>query len=170
MQLNATACNRVQSACNSRQSQGIISCMQACRRFNWNIYTNISVYKYMIAVHRRGVILSSNDVHLHHPTHPTPRPIKRYDIDGGVSYRELLLFCARHAGRWNEAQPALAERLREALRSQVSLSLLARMRASRFFAAQTTQEEYLFRESRWLYQLLPKRSTDFLRLPNKKIT
>ncbi|CAM9623178.1 unnamed protein product, partial [Laminaria digitata] len=42
----------------------------------------------------------------------------RYDIEGGVSYRELLLFCARHAGRWNDAQPVLAERLREALQNQ----------------------------------------------------
>lgn len=36
-----------------------------------------------------------------------------------MSYRELLLFCARHAGKWNDAQPELAEKLREALRSQV---------------------------------------------------
>ncbi|CBJ27722.1 hypothetical protein Esi_0083_0058 [Ectocarpus siliculosus] len=42
----------------------------------------------------------------------------RFDTEGGVSYRELLLFCARHAGKWSEGQPLLAERLREALRSQ----------------------------------------------------
>lgn len=43
----------------------------------------------------------------------------RFDTEGGVSYRELLLFCARHAGKWNDAKPELAEKLREALRSQV---------------------------------------------------
>lgn len=43
----------------------------------------------------------------------------RYDTEGGVSYRELLLFCARHAGKWSDAQPGLAERLRQALRNQV---------------------------------------------------
>eukprot|EP00903_Cladosiphon_okamuranus_P019202 g17658.t2 len=42
----------------------------------------------------------------------------RFDTEGGVSYRELLLFCARHAGKWNDAEPELAEKLREALRSQ----------------------------------------------------
>ena len=43
----------------------------------------------------------------------------RYDVEGGVSYRELLLFCAKYAGKWDDAQPKLAERLREALRRQV---------------------------------------------------
>eukprot|EP00752_Nemacystus_decipiens_P018631 g16705.t1 len=42
----------------------------------------------------------------------------RFDTEGGVSYRELLLFCARHAGKWNDSHPELAEKLREALRSQ----------------------------------------------------
>ncbi|CAM9599986.1 unnamed protein product [Scytosiphon promiscuus] len=42
----------------------------------------------------------------------------RFDTEGGVSYRELLLFCAKHAGKWSDAEPALAERLREALRGQ----------------------------------------------------
>lgn len=46
-------------------------------------------------------------------------PHVRFDTEGGVSYRELLLFCARHAGKWSDAQPALAEKLREALRTQV---------------------------------------------------
>lgn len=78
------------------------------------------MYDWGTYIHQRGVILLSNDVRLKsNATHPTPPAKNRYDIDGGVSYRELLLFCARHAGRWNEAQPALAERLREALRNQV---------------------------------------------------
>lgn len=37
--------------------------------------------------------------------------IFRCDIEGGVSYRELLSFCARYAGKWG--------RFREALRIQV---------------------------------------------------
>ncbi|CAM9306993.1 unnamed protein product [Ectocarpus fasciculatus] len=48
----------------------------------------------------------------------TEESASRFDTEGGVSYRELLLFCARHAGKWSEGQPLLAERLREALRSQ----------------------------------------------------
>jgi Ca2+-binding EF-hand superfamily protein len=40
------------------------------------------------------------------------------DADGGVAYGELLAFCARHAGKWHEAHPDLADRLREAMKQR----------------------------------------------------
>ena len=36
------------------------------------------------------------------------------DVDGGIAYREVLRFCARHAGAWWEQLPELAGRLRAA--------------------------------------------------------
>lgn len=53
------------------------------------------------------------------PETPYLRNFDRFDSEGGVSYRELLLFCGRHAGKWSDAQPALADKFRETLRSQV---------------------------------------------------
>ncbi|CAM9203777.1 unnamed protein product, partial [Choristocarpus tenellus] len=45
----------------------------------------------------------------------------RYSWEGEVNYRELLLFCARHAGSWNDAQPGLAMRLQTMMRKQAYL-------------------------------------------------